>query len=297
MIVRRRPALRAARLPDRLLHRRSRARDRAPTATVPSSCTSRTGAPHTPLQALRADYDALSQIEDPRLRVYAAMVRAVDRSVGRVLEALREERARRQHAGLLHQRQRRAPTTSGCRGLNQPYRGWKLTLFEGGIHVPFFAKWPARIPAGTKVDAARVAPRHLRDRGGRGRRAAAGRSPDRRRRPAAARWRGASVPRRVRSSGARARYQAVRAGRLEAPGAGGIRRATGSSICATIRPSSTSSRRRSPRRSPSLRALLAAHNAEQAPPLWPSFAEMPVAVDKTLLEPDAPDDAYIYWPN
>ena len=46
-----------------------------------------------------------------------------------------------------------------------------------------------------------------------------------------------------------------------------------------------------------LRALLAAHDAEQAPPAWPSLAEMPVNIDKTLLEPDAPDDQYIYWPN
>ena len=45
---------------------------------------------HTPLQALRADYEALSHIEEHRLRVYAAMVRSLDRSVGRVLEALRE---------------------------------------------------------------------------------------------------------------------------------------------------------------------------------------------------------------
>src|SRR6202008_4802628 len=32
---------------------------------------------------------------------------------------------------------------------NKPYRGWKLTYFEGGMHVPFAAKWPAKIPAGS----------------------------------------------------------------------------------------------------------------------------------------------------
>ncbi|MBY0399486.1 sulfatase-like hydrolase/transferase, partial [Myxococcota bacterium] len=46
-------------------------------------------APHTPLQALKSDYDALVQIADPRLRTYAAMIRALDRGVGTVLEALR----------------------------------------------------------------------------------------------------------------------------------------------------------------------------------------------------------------
>ena len=46
---------------------------------------------HTPLQASKADYDALSGIADHRQRVYAAMVRSVDRSVGRVLQTLRDE--------------------------------------------------------------------------------------------------------------------------------------------------------------------------------------------------------------
>ena len=43
---------------------------------------------HDPLQAKKEDYDALSNIENPRLRVYAAMIRALDRSVGRVMDAL-----------------------------------------------------------------------------------------------------------------------------------------------------------------------------------------------------------------
>jgi hypothetical protein len=38
-------------------------------------------APHPPLQALRSDYDALPQIQDHTLRVYGAMVRALDRGV------------------------------------------------------------------------------------------------------------------------------------------------------------------------------------------------------------------------
>ena len=41
----------------------------------------------------------------------------------------------------------------GLRDLNKPYRGWKLTLFEGGVRVPYVAQWPARIPAGTEVTA------------------------------------------------------------------------------------------------------------------------------------------------
>jgi hypothetical protein len=44
-------------------------------------------APHSPLQATKADYDALPQIGNHSLRVYAAMIRNLDRNVGRVLDA------------------------------------------------------------------------------------------------------------------------------------------------------------------------------------------------------------------
>jgi arylsulfatase A-like enzyme len=37
--------------------------------------------------------------------------------------------------------------------VNRPYRGWKQTLFEGGIHVPFFMKWPGRIEPRSVVEA------------------------------------------------------------------------------------------------------------------------------------------------
>jgi hypothetical protein len=46
-----------------------------------------------------------------------------------------------------------------------------------------------------------------------------------------------------------------------------------------------------------MREILAAHNAEQLAPAWPSRVEMAVNVDKTLLREDELDDQYIYWPN
>ena len=46
-----------------------------------------------------------------------------------------------------------------------------------------------------------------------------------------------------------------------------------------------------------MRKLLDEHNAEQVASGWPVRGEMAVNIDKTLLDPDAPDDAYIYWPN
>lgn len=109
-------------------------------------------APHTPLQATREDYEAVGDIRPHRKRVYAAMIRAVDRSVGRVLDKLEQE-------GLADNTIVVLSSDNGGAGyidlpqVNAPFRGWKITLFEGGIRVPLFVKWPARIAPGTRVDA------------------------------------------------------------------------------------------------------------------------------------------------
>ena len=46
-----------------------------------------------------------------------------------------------------------------------------------------------------------------------------------------------------------------------------------------------------------MKAMLAAHNADQIDPAWPSLIEAPINIDKTLREPDTSNDEYIYWPN
>ena len=39
----------------------------------------------------------------------------------------------------------------GLPDINRPYRGWKSTFFEGGIHAPFFMRWPAQIQPGHAI--------------------------------------------------------------------------------------------------------------------------------------------------
>jgi uncharacterized sulfatase len=46
-----------------------------------------------------------------------------------------------------------------------------------------------------------------------------------------------------------------------------------------------------------LEALLAAHNAEQVEPLWPTVFNSPQLIDKTTNEPMEEGDEFIYWPN
>jgi uncharacterized sulfatase len=46
-----------------------------------------------------------------------------------------------------------------------------------------------------------------------------------------------------------------------------------------------------------LQTLLDKHDASARPPLYPFVVEMPVAVDKTLVDHFESGDEYIYWPN
>ncbi|MBO6667341.1 sulfatase-like hydrolase/transferase [Parvibaculum sp.] len=106
---------------------------------------------HTPLQALKSDYDALSHIEDHTLRTYAAMVVALDRGVGKVLDELKAQ-GLEDNTIVIFTSDNGGANYVGLPGINDPYRGWKATFFEGGIHVPFFMKWPAKLPAGKIVE-------------------------------------------------------------------------------------------------------------------------------------------------
>jgi arylsulfatase A-like enzyme len=108
-------------------------------------------APHTPLQALKSDYDALGNIGDHRLRVYAAMIRSLDRNVGRVLDALKAQ-GLDDNTLVIFTSDNGGAHYIGLPDINKPFRGWKATFFEGGIHVPFMMKWPAKLSRGQKFD-------------------------------------------------------------------------------------------------------------------------------------------------
>lgn len=102
---------------------------------------------HTPLQALKSDYDKLDFIEDHAERVQAAMVLAVDRGVGKVRQALKDNGID-DNTILIFTSDNGAPHYVGMPDLNKPYRGWKLSYFEGGVHLPYIVSYPDIIAGG-----------------------------------------------------------------------------------------------------------------------------------------------------
>jgi len=102
---------------------------------------------HSPLQAKKEDYEKLSYINNHEERVLAAMVMSVDRGVGKIRKAL-EDNGIDNNTIIVFTSDNGAPGYIGLPDLNKPYRGWKLTHFEGGVHIPFIVNYPNKIPAG-----------------------------------------------------------------------------------------------------------------------------------------------------
>jgi len=252
-------------------------------------------APHTPLQATRADYEALSHIGLHRERVYAAMIRALDRGVGRVLEAL-ERNGLDENTLLLFTSDNGGAGYIGLPDVNRPFRGWKITLFEGGIHVPFFARWPARIAPGTEVRA----PVHHFDMYATAAAAAGAPLPDDRVID------GVDLVPFATGEAEGVPHEALfwRSGASRSALVGGwklnVSDPPGRSWLFDLARDPTEQHDLSgerPEKLAELRAALAAHDAGQAEPAWPSQIMVPVNIDKDLSRPDAPDDEYIYWSN
>jgi arylsulfatase A-like enzyme len=104
-------------------------------------------APHAPLQVPKKYYDQFSQIEDPVKRIYAAMIKNLDDQVGRLLAHVKEK-GMTDNTIIIFLSDNGGAVYNGTTD-NAPYRGGKLTNFEGGIRVPFMMKWPGKINAGS----------------------------------------------------------------------------------------------------------------------------------------------------
>lgn len=253
-------------------------------------------APHTPLQATQEDFDAVGDLEPHRLRVYAAMIHALDRSVGRVMDKLEAE-------GLADNTIIVLSSDNGGAGyiglpeVNAPFRGWKITLFEGGIRVPMFIKWPSQIEAGTVIDTPVTHVDLL---------------------PTLAAAAGASLPTdrvidgqnilpEATGDGAISRpndaifwssgsYRVVRAGDWKLQVDGLQDKAWLFDLAADPTEQTNLATTRTDKMD-ELSALLEAHHADSVGPLYAHKIESPIAIDKVTFEKSEEGDEYIIWPN
>ncbi|MFK8041165.1 sulfatase-like hydrolase/transferase, partial [Congregibacter sp.] len=242
----------------------------------------------------------VGDIKPHRLRVYAAMIRALDRSVGRINAALEEE-GLADNTVVLFTSDNGGPGYIGLPDVNHPFRGWKISQFEGGIRVPLFVKWPARIPAGT-VSQTPVAHIDMM--------------------PTLLAAAGASKPEGVEIDGENLLPLVYREGEVESEqnwdretlfwqsGHYRVVRHGDWKLQVTARPDKrwlfnlaedpteqdnlidSNSEKLS-----ELMALLDEHQRQSRGPLYPTVTEMPIAIDKTLAERFMQGDEYIYWPN
>jgi arylsulfatase A len=108
--------------------------------------------PHTPI-APNAEFKGKSGISD-----YADFVMETDWAIGQVMDALEKN-------GQMDKTLLIVTSDNGCspeanfkqlaeHGHNPSYifRGTKSDIFEGGHHIPFIARWPGKIKAGSSCD-------------------------------------------------------------------------------------------------------------------------------------------------
>ena len=106
-------------------------------------------APHSPYQGPGDRHTAGNQEITRKVNrtraVYKKMVEAMDRNVGRILDHLAKRGLEETTAVFF------MSDNGGVRGVarNDPFRGYKGSLWEGGIRTPLLARWKGQFQAGS----------------------------------------------------------------------------------------------------------------------------------------------------
>ncbi len=116
--------------------------------------------PHYPLQEDERWTDGYSNITNESRRLFAASMTHMDRAVGRILSALKEQNIEKETLIIFTSdnggQENWYPTfeyngkfkANDRLGSNRPLKGWKADLYEGGIRVPAIWYWPGTLKPG-----------------------------------------------------------------------------------------------------------------------------------------------------
>jgi len=107
-------------------------------------------ATHGPMQAPDSYLANFQAIQDENRRTYAAMTAALDDAVGAVLAKIKSSGLEQNTLVFFHSDNGGPTDVNASR--NDPFRGVKGEVREGGIRTPFFVKWPGKLPAGKTYD-------------------------------------------------------------------------------------------------------------------------------------------------
>jgi len=112
-------------------------------------------APHYPMhvpERYRSRFPSLA----PERQTYAAMIAAVDDGIGAIHRALESNGIAGNTLmffigdnGATTEKRAGLKGDYATAGSNGAFRGFKFSLFDGGMHVPGFVSWPARIRSGS----------------------------------------------------------------------------------------------------------------------------------------------------
>jgi uncharacterized sulfatase len=250
---------------------------------------------HNPLQSLKSDYDLHSHSGNHTLSVYSGMIEALDRSVGKIVKTL-EENGLSENTLIIFTSDNGGAGYIELPDINKPYRGWKLTHFEGGMHVPFLAKWPSQIKKGTRYSN----PIHHTDIFHTIAAAAKAKVPDDRKLDGVdllpfVRGENKNPPHKTlfwregdHQTVLHDGWKLIKSGRINKRWLFNLNKDPLERINLVEENKDIVSE---------LENLLARHNQEQVEPLWPSIWESPQLIDKHGGQEYEEGDEYIYWPN